>query len=108
MKKGFTLIELLAVIILLGVIAVIALPRITNVVDKTKKDAFKQTVVGVIKSAENYLADNILTNPDIKYPIEFTCNGEECSNGMDKLNFKGEVEYIEGEITITEKNQKDR
>ena len=99
MKKGFTLLELLAVIILLGVIAVIALPRVINVVDKTKKDAFKQTVVGVIKSAENYLADNILTNPDIKYPIEFTCNGEECSNGKDKLNFKGEVP-ISGKIVI--------
>lgn len=36
-KKGFTLVELLAVIIILGTILVIAVPRFTGVADTSRK-----------------------------------------------------------------------
>ena len=36
-KKGFTLVELLAVIIILGTILVIAVPRFTGVADASRK-----------------------------------------------------------------------
>ena len=36
-KKGFTLIELLAVIIILSVVSLIAVPIVINVIEKTKK-----------------------------------------------------------------------
>ena len=32
MKKGFTLIELLAVILVLGIIALIAVPKVVNII----------------------------------------------------------------------------
>jgi type IV pilus assembly protein PilA len=38
-QKGFTLIELLAVIVILGIIAAIAVPTITGVINKSKDDA---------------------------------------------------------------------
>ena len=38
-KKGFTLVELLAVIVILGLIAVILVPKVQGVVRDSKKNA---------------------------------------------------------------------
>lgn len=54
MKKGFTLVELLAVIVVLGVIALIAVPQILNVVEDSRKGAFKDSASGLIEAAELY------------------------------------------------------
>jgi len=39
-KKGFTLIELLAVIVILGVLLMIAIPKVSQYINRSKKDAF--------------------------------------------------------------------
>lgn len=54
MKKGFTLVELLAVIVVLGVIALISVPQILNVVEDSRKGAFKDSASGLIEAAELY------------------------------------------------------
>jgi len=54
MKKGFTLVELLAVIVVLGVIALIAVPQILNVVEDSRKGAFKDSASGLLEAAEFY------------------------------------------------------
>ena len=40
-KKGFTIIELLAVIVVLSIILVIAVPRVLNVIEESKKKSFE-------------------------------------------------------------------
>ena len=52
-KKGFTLIELLAVILILGIIALIAIPTVNNILQEARMGAFKTTVNQVVKSIEN-------------------------------------------------------
>jgi prepilin-type N-terminal cleavage/methylation domain-containing protein len=42
-NKAFTLIELLAVILILGIIALIAIPMVLNVIKDAKKGALKET-----------------------------------------------------------------
>ncbi|WP_422658542.1 type II secretion system protein [Paenibacillus sp. EC2-1] len=54
-EKGFTLIELLAVIVILGIIAVIAIPMIGNILDKSKKDGDVATARQVYDAARMYV-----------------------------------------------------
>ena len=53
-KYGFTLIELLAVIVVLAIIALIATPIVTNVIEKSKKGAAIESGNNLIHSAEIY------------------------------------------------------
>ena len=55
-KKGFTLIELLAVIVILALILLIAVPQITNQINRAKKDAFISTAKMILKQIDYDLA----------------------------------------------------
>lgn len=51
-NKGFTLIELLAVIIILAVLMLIAVPGILNIMNKSKISAFRSQAESIYKAAE--------------------------------------------------------
>ena len=57
-KKGFTLVELLAVIVLLGVVALISTPIITGVIEDSRISSFKSSLNGLKKSIETDYGDN--------------------------------------------------
>ena len=61
-KKGFTLIELLAVIVILGVIALIATPLILNVVKQAREQAFLDSAYGIRDAAEYRYTEDMLTD----------------------------------------------
>jgi len=62
MKKAFTLVEMLAVIIILGIIAVIAVPRIQNVLLESKNDAYDLIVTKIKSKANDYIIDQKKTS----------------------------------------------
>ena len=62
--KGFTLIELLAVIVILAIIALIAVPVVMNIIASARKSASADTAYSVLKAAENYYMDLLMTNPN--------------------------------------------
>ena len=60
-KKGFTLVELLGVIVILGIVLTIAIPAVSNYIDKSKREGFvtvlREYVAAVQKgiAAEEYI-----------------------------------------------------
>ncbi len=91
-RAGFSLLELLAVVTILGIIAVVVIPRISVSADTAKQNAHKQNVAEInaaverwyfekgkypkanlsdIGSDPNYFPDGIPTNPltDKKYKL---------------------------------------
>ena len=52
-KKGFTLIELLAVIIILGILMIIAIPSVTRYISDSRKSTYVDTAKEIIGGARN-------------------------------------------------------
>lgn len=112
MKKGFTLIELLAVIIVLGIIALIAIPAVTNVIEDASKGAAevsakhymdalndKISLLELDEDGENDIANGIKNVGDIDVNIK----GDMPTSGTYKIQ-NGKV--VEANLVVNGYNVK--
>lgn len=116
-QKGFTLIELLAVIVILGIIAVIAIPMIGNVISNAKDksdvstarqiyDAARLYVIneknGEFKRSAAYSLDvktDLIDNNYLEAGVVLPSNKETITGG--KVNFKADGTLADsGAVTI--------
>ena len=85
-NKGFTLIELVIIMVILGVLAAVAVPRLGSTIDSSEASA-EEAVIGSLKSAlEVYAMDQVVNNSTKSYP----------SNPFDALDNKSKEELLNG------------
>ncbi len=79
-EKGFTLIELIMVIVLLGLLAVVAIPQYTNLQTQAKTAAEQGVVGGVRSGIYTKYAANLAQNVTPAYPATLGGTGS-CTTG---------------------------
>lgn len=111
-KKGFTLVELLAVIVILGVLLMIAVPAIQNVIANSQRKSFESAAKLAIENVETLAsAEKVSGNISPCYVLiaqttvgSNTVPGIELERGSFGTNAKGYI-YVDekgkGTITIT-------
>ena len=107
-KNGFTLIELLAVILILGVIALIAIPGVSKVIDKAGSGAAETSTRHYIDSINNKIAVSLLdsdSSNDIKdgvlsiSELDLDISGSKSVNGTVIVE-NGKVKEINTKINM--------
>lgn len=74
-ERAFTLIELLAVIIILGLLMLIAIPSVTTYINNSRREAYIDTAREYIMGATNLVNSGALDiyDPSVTYYIPSTC-----------------------------------
>ena len=76
MKKGFTLIELLIVVVIIGILAAIAIPKFANTKSKAYVTAMKSDLRNLVSSQESFFSDSA------KYTNSLTALNFKASSGV--------------------------
>ena len=101
-KKGFTLVELLAVIVILSLILVIAVPSVNKYIKQSKEKAYNTQISTIIEAAQAYASTNpeLLPNRE-NISVKITL-GQLKSSGLIKEEVKNpnDDKYFDDALTI--------
>ena len=96
-KKGFTLVELIAVIAILSILLVMALPQVLELFNDSREGAFITQVQSIYRAAEEqYVSDQLLPNEGstaTRY-----CRDATNSNTEDDLTVSSDAVYYDIEF----------
>ena len=86
-RKAFTMVELIAIITIIGVILIFALPNVTSTIERNKKDV-------MINDAKDFLDKTKI------YIFAHQKNKDKCSNASYKNSNKGECRCIKDNVCL--------
>ncbi|HOZ54379.1 MAG TPA: leucine-rich repeat domain-containing protein [Bacilli bacterium] len=101
-KKGFTLIELIAVIVILSIILLIAIPKITEVVNTSKKES----LVSSTKILAKAIQSDFLSSGKTRYMLDdegilYRCSDDLCSEeNREIVKYSGKLKSKEGAVIL--------
>lgn len=96
-KKGFTLIELLAVIIIITIIMLIAVPQVLKVIDTAKLSSYSASIMAIIKQTEiDYLGqtDKAIDITEIKARKNSFSSGSVIIDSKGKISAFGMIDQV--------------
>ena len=101
-SKAFTLIELIAVLVILSLLLVMAIPQINGLITKNKLKSYNTKVNVIIKQAKQYAHDNeTFLNESNKRYEGYVCNTITVSQ-LKSLGYLEEIEKESGNNKITD------
>ena len=91
-KRGFSLVELLAVMIILGVIISLAIPKIGNIKDSFKEKTFTTNTYSLVKMAEKIYQESHLGSLKEESELYRIQDGKIFNNGTELALIDGKIE----------------
>lgn len=100
-RKGFTLIELLAVIVILGVLIGIGIPKVSQYINLSKKDGFVSSAKLMVKSVRQDATSELYPLPINSNDVTIvTLDAVKLEKAQEKSSFGGEYLYNKSYVAI--------
>ena len=105
-NKGFTLVELLAVIIIIGVLALVTIPKVKDSLENSKKTTAVTSTIGYTKAIDEYALHQEMEKNNIKLNGIYNINNNgKLYNNLEEYEFEYDGKKPKNGILVYQDNE---